>query len=167
MGGHDEFGASRNYIIPRFIHNIEQAPVLVRNTPGGALFILEEHRTRTPAWEAWEACTWQEYETYNDDICCMASRHWMEVRQMRPIVDVEIIPSPTEVSVPERITILYPWGPLGCAQVGRGLNDLRGIDYDNSIAEHPRRRERADGGSCSYRRRYQANEFDSYIFHHG
>uniref|UniRef100_A0A0G4GMJ5 Uncharacterized protein n=1 Tax=Chromera velia CCMP2878 TaxID=1169474 RepID=A0A0G4GMJ5_9ALVE len=42
MGGHDEFGASRNYIIPFLIHNIEQAPVLVRNATGGALFIPEE-----------------------------------------------------------------------------------------------------------------------------
>uniref|UniRef100_A0A0G4HWE4 Uncharacterized protein n=1 Tax=Chromera velia CCMP2878 TaxID=1169474 RepID=A0A0G4HWE4_9ALVE len=50
--GYDEFGAPRNYIIPFFIHNIEQAPVLVRNALGGALFIPEEDRTRTPAWEA-------------------------------------------------------------------------------------------------------------------
>uniref|UniRef100_A0A0G4H313 Uncharacterized protein n=1 Tax=Chromera velia CCMP2878 TaxID=1169474 RepID=A0A0G4H313_9ALVE len=79
------------------------------------------------------------------------------------------MPSPIEVSVPEGITIFYAWGPPGGAQVGRGLNDLQDVDYDNSITEHPRRQKGPDGGTYGYKQCYQVNEtqFVSYIFQHG
>uniref|UniRef100_A0A0G4HWF9 Uncharacterized protein n=1 Tax=Chromera velia CCMP2878 TaxID=1169474 RepID=A0A0G4HWF9_9ALVE len=80
---------------------------------------------------------------------------------------MEIMLSLMEVSVPERITILYLWEPPGGVQVGRGLNDLRGVNYNNGIIEHLCCREGPDSGTCSYRRCYRVNEFDSYIFQHG